>query len=145
MNPTAGKFIIGIITAVGVFLAGRFYQDSRNGYTLKVVGKKEYTSQFGPVTWSESFETIGFVFLDTSTTMIELQGRTLFKAKRFFQESYPVAQDMKIDGDTITWKDGEFSYKLLIQKTEEKKTPNKAPQTTIMPVTDAAAQPPRQP
>jgi hypothetical protein len=39
----------------------------------------------------------------------------LYKARRGFQEPVPVARNVQISGDQITWTDGEMDYALTIR------------------------------
>jgi hypothetical protein len=68
------------------------------------------------------------------TSILEFEGRTLFKAAPFFQEGIPLFADLKVEGSILSWTDGEYDYQLNIQKNE----PNKAMQPTPVDVTPRA-------
>ncbi len=122
MSPFAGKIIISGIVIVGSFFAGRFYQNIRNGYDLKEVSRKNHEFKLGQLSETEAFETIGFGFMTPQSTILEFEGRTLFKAAPFFQESVPVFSKFEIKDNELKWTDGEFDYQLVI---EQKKPLNK--------------------
>ena len=71
----------------------------------------------GSVHWSLITESIGTPFLDPGTTLIKWNGRTIYKAQRDFQESTPVATNLKTSDSAIEWDDGEYHYKLAITET----------------------------
>lgn len=123
MSPLAGKIILGLGLTVGSFFIGRLYQDLRNGYELKEVSRKSHSFQFGQLYHIEAFEIIGFGFMTPQSSILEFDGRTIFKAAPFFQESFPIFADLKVDGNILNWTDGEYDYQLNIQK--KKKEPNK--------------------
>lgn len=57
-------------------------------------------------------------FLDTGTTILELDGRTIYKAERSFQESSPYARNIRATQEGVAWEDGDFQYDLKIQRTK---------------------------
>jgi hypothetical protein len=101
---------------VAGFLAGRFVQHSRFGYYYEVRDTKDYESPVGPVRWSYVTESIGTPFLDPGTTILEVDGRTIYKAKRAFQESSPYARNISATQDGIAWDDGNFRFGLRIHR-----------------------------
>ncbi len=108
--------IIGLaLLAVG-FLAGRFVQHSKSGYRCDVLAIKEYDTSVGPVRWSHVTESVGMPFLDTGTTVLEYDGRTIYKAKRSFQESSPYANNISPTPDGIGWDDGDYRFELSIHR-----------------------------
>lgn len=116
MSPLAGKIIIGLGLTVGSFSIGRLYQNLQNGYELKEVSRTIYHFQFGQLHHVEAFETIGFGFMTPQSSILEFEGRTLFKAAPFFQEGIPIFANLKIEGSVLNWTDGEYDYQLNIQK-----------------------------
>ena len=136
MSPLAGKIIIGLGLTVGSFFIGRLYQNLQNGYELKEVSRKVYQFQSGHLYHVEAFESIGFGFMTPRSAILEFEGRTLFKAAPFFQESVPIFANLKIEGSVLDWTDGEYDYQLNIQK--KKTEPNNAVEPTTMRVTDPA-------
>lgn len=98
------------------FMGGLIFQHYRTGYHYKVKETKEYHSPNGPVQWSYVTESVGSPFLDPGTTILEVDGRTIYKAERVFQESSPYARNIIIDEDEIKWDDGDYQYNLTIKK-----------------------------
>ncbi|MCB1078991.1 MAG: hypothetical protein KDM64_14310 [Verrucomicrobiae bacterium] len=88
------------------------------GYRYQVRESKDYETPFGPVRWSYVTESVGLPILDPGTTVIELDGRTIFKAKRGFQEASPFAKNLTINGDQIFWEDGDYAFTLSLRKLE---------------------------
>jgi len=136
---TALKQIILVILILTLgFVTGRAFQHTRTGYYFEVREKEEYAFPLGEIRWSYVTESVGIPFLDPGTTIIEYEGRTLYKAKRGFQESFPFAQNIQTSGNSIDWSDGEYSFHLTIAKEEKKTEPNQAMQRTSAAVTDRA-------
>ena len=69
----------------------------------------------GTVEWKCVTESVGMPFLDPGTTIIDFKGRTIFKARRIFQENYPYARNVQVTNDTIAWDDGELKYHLIVE------------------------------
>lgn len=111
-----------ILTTIGLallaigFASGRFVQHSKSGYHYEVRDRKEYGSPIGPIRWSYVAESIGTPFLDSGTTILEVDGRTIYKAKRAFQEVSPYAKNINVDQDRISWDDGDYRFDLSMHK-----------------------------
>ena len=103
------------LLAVG-FVAGRFVQHNESGYHYEVRDTKNYDTSVGPIRWSYVTESVGMPFLDSGTTVLELDGRTIYKAKRSFQESSPYAKDISATPEGIAWDDGDFRFDLAIHR-----------------------------
>jgi hypothetical protein len=114
MKRVVLHLIIGIALMMIGFVGGSFYQDAKVGYHFKVIEKKTYESAVGTIQWIHGTESIGRGFLDPDTTMIILGDRTIYKAKRDFQESSPFVQDVKINGNSIEWTDGISHFHLTV-------------------------------
>lgn len=110
--------LIILATFIVAFLLGCFIQDLRSGYTLEILETKEYDITLGTVTWSKLHEYVGMPFLDTGKTMLEFEGRKIYRARRGFQESFPYAEVISTEENTIEWQDGEYHFRLEIQKQE---------------------------
>ena len=108
--------VIGLALLAAAFFAGRFVQHSNSGYHYEVRDTKDYDSPAGPIRWSYVIESVGIPFLDPGTTILEVDGRTIYKAKRAFQESSPYARNISATQDGIAWDDGEFRYDLKIHR-----------------------------
>jgi hypothetical protein len=77
---------------------------------------KDYDSPVGLIRWSYVTESVGTPFLDPGTTIIEVDGRTIYKAKRAFQESSPYARNLNATQHGVAWDDGEFQFDLKIHR-----------------------------
>ena len=115
MNRKVIFSIVVLLLLLGLtFFAGTLYEHAAHGYYFKVREKKDYETSMGPVHWSYVTESIGIPFLDPGTTIIEHEGRILYKAPRFFQESVPFAQNIVSSNNFIGWDDGEYHFHLVI-------------------------------
>ena len=103
------------LLAVG-FTVGLFVQHNKTGYHYEVRDTKNYNSPIGSVHWSYITESVGAPLLDPGTTILEIDDRIIYKAKRGFQESSPYAQNIMADQNGITWEDGDYQYKLTMNK-----------------------------
>jgi hypothetical protein len=108
--------IIGLALLAGGFVAGRLVQHNKSGYHYEVRDTKDYDTSVGPIRWRYVTESVGMPFLDTGTTVLELDGRTIYKAKRSFQESSPYAKNISPKQDGIAWDDGDFRFDLTIHR-----------------------------
>ncbi len=125
MKRKITKAAIGLaLLAIG-FGSGLFVQHKRSGYHYEVRDTKEYSSPIGPVRWSYVTESVGMPFLESGTTILEVEGRTIYKAKRGFQESSPYARNITTAQNRIAWDDGDFQFDLTIRrmKTGEQAAP----------------------
>lgn len=107
--------IIGIALLTLGFVVGGFVLHCKSGYHYEVRDTRDYDSPVGPVRWSYVTESVGLPFLDSGTTILEVDGRLIYKAKRSFQESSPYARNIRGTPHGIAWDDGEFQYDLKIQ------------------------------
>ena len=121
--PLIFAFVALALLATG-FVSGRFFQHAQSGYHYEVRDTKEYASPVGLVRWSYVTEYVGISFLDPGTTILEIDGRTIYKAKRAFQETTPFARNVNVSQNKISWDDGEFSFDLTLHrmKTGEQNT-----------------------
>jgi len=108
--------IIGLALLIVGFVAGRFVQHNKSGYHYEIKDSKDYDTSVGPIRWSYVTESVGMPFLDSGTTVLELEGRAIYKAKRSFQESSPYAKDISATPDGIAWDDGDFRFDLTIHR-----------------------------
>jgi hypothetical protein len=129
MKRTILLVVSATILVVIAFLAGRLYQDLRNGYHLSVIEQKQYGMRLGPIQWSYVHEDAGAEgFLDSGTTILAFHDRTIYKAKRIFQEDFPFARNVVTSDNSVTWEDGEYRFQLTIAATN--KTRHDVPQAT---------------
>ena len=112
--------LVGILLIVSGFALGRVYQHVNSGYYLVVRSEKDYTSSMGAIHWSYVTESVGMPIHDPGTTMIMWKERTLYKAKRDFQERRPFADNLTISDGAIAWDDGEYHYHLTIAELKKK-------------------------
>jgi hypothetical protein len=108
--------LIGLALLSAGFGVGRFVQHSKSGYHHEVRDSKYYESPVGPIRWSYVTESVGKPFLDPGTTILEVDGRTIYKSKRAFQESGPYARNIAATPDGIAWEDGDFRFDLKIDR-----------------------------
>ncbi len=59
--------------------------------------------------------------------MIQLGDVTLYKARRAFQESWPVVQNLKVGDNYLGWHDGHWQYQLRIDPMEMESDKDRAP------------------
>jgi hypothetical protein len=116
VKPNASRLGVGAVAIVAGFIGGCLFQHATAGYHFKVLSEKIYPSPMGAVHWSLVTESLGMPFLDTGTSIIKWNNRTIFKAQRDFQESTPVAGNIKTSDSTVEWDDGEFHYHLSVDK-----------------------------
>ena len=116
--------VIGLALLAAAFFAGRFVQHGNSGYHYEVRDTKDYDSPVGPIRWSYVTESVGIPFLDPGTTILEVDGRTIYKAKRGFQESSPYARNISATQDGIAWDDGDYRFDLTIHRMKTGKPPN---------------------
>ena len=109
-------FLLGLLLLVVGFIMGSFFQHLRSGYRYEVRDTKEYSFPVGPVRWSYIYESVGISVLDPGATILEFDGRVIYKAKRSFAESVPYAQNIVATPGGLAWDDGEFQFGLAIDQ-----------------------------
>jgi hypothetical protein len=107
---------VGVVLLAVGFASGRLFQHAKTGFHFKVLAEKEYGSSRDPVRWQYVSESVGMPFLDPGTTTLEYRGRTIYKTQRIFQESVPVAANVSISDQQITWDDGELRFHLTVEE-----------------------------
>ena len=108
--------IVGVVLLAVGFAGGRLFQHAETGFHFKILEEKEYGSFMDPVRWRHVSESVGMPFLDPSKTILEYRGRTIYKAQRIFQESVPVAGNISVSDQQITWDDGELRFHLTVEE-----------------------------
>ena len=129
------KLLLGLcvlVVAIAAYMAGRWMEGAKSGYHYQVLEDTEIKSDWGPIHSKTVMEYVGFPFVEPETTLIEVDGRTIYKAKRIFQERYPSARNVRVNGGLIEWEDGEYSFSLRM----EKMPPAKETGTGTVPATD---------
>jgi hypothetical protein len=115
--------ILILVFAVGCTI-GAAVQHLRAGYWYKVHESESFPFPGGEVTLSHATESVGMPwFFDTGISVISVATKyrwpiAVYKAKRIFQESCPLARDVKVDGNQITWRDGINTYHLTVDPIE---------------------------
>jgi hypothetical protein len=117
---------IGVGLSVVGFIAGCLFQDARGGYHFKIIEENAFQSSVDTVRWIHATEAIGMPVLDGGTTMIVCGDRTVYKAKREFQEDSPFAKNVKVNGNVIEWDDGVSHFQLTIVDAKNGKKPGSA-------------------
>jgi hypothetical protein len=110
------RLAIGSVLLLFGFVGGRLFQHAKTGFHFKVLAEKQYGSAKDPVHWRCVSESVGMPFLDPGTTTLEYRGRTIYKAQRIFQESVPVAANVSVLGQQISWDDGELRFHLSVEE-----------------------------
>jgi len=108
--------VVGLVLLAIGFSIGLFVQHNRTGYHYEVRDSKDYSSPIGPIRWSYVTESVGMPFLDSGTTILEVDERTIYKAERGFQESSPYARNIIATQDGIAWDDGYYHYNLRMKR-----------------------------
>lgn len=115
MKRVSFRLDVGIVLLIVAYGVGRIYQHARTGYHYKILAEKEFTSPMGPIHWRCVTESAGFPFLDPEITIIEYGDRTIYKARRSFQERSPFAENIEASDKSIAWDDGEFHFQLKVE------------------------------
>lgn len=116
MKRKSAYTLVGLALLSIGFASGRFVEQCHSGYHYDIRDTKDFDSPMGLVRWSYVTESIGTPFLDPGTTTLEIDGRTIYKAKRDFQESAPYAKNITTSKDRISWDDGDFHFDLTLQR-----------------------------
>jgi hypothetical protein len=136
------KIIVWTLVVVATFVAGhvsgRMLQHARTGYHYRVRNEKDIPFQSRSLSVRYVTGSVGLPFLDPGTTILALDDITIYKARRCFQEGFPVATDVSVNGDEISWNDGVNRYRLHVEPIPDA-TANRAPT-----VTDGANNVPRE-
>jgi hypothetical protein len=111
ISLAVGAFLLGV-----GFVGGRLFQHAKNGFHTKIFAEKQYGISTDPVIWSHASESTGTRLLDPGSTIIEYRGRTIYKARRFFQESVPIAGNIRVSDNKIDWDDGELRFHLTVEE-----------------------------
>jgi len=94
-------FLVSLVIAIVAFVGGRRIERAKSGYHYQVLEEKEIKDTDVPIRWKAVEEYVGFPFLEPETTIIEVDGRIIYKAKRTFQESYPSARNVRVNDGLI--------------------------------------------
>lgn len=113
-KPIAIAFICALLVILG-FIAGRVYQDLRNGYHHEVLEKRSYTWEVGEIQWRHEFQHVGFTPFVLPATVLEFKGRTIYKAEQGFDNGMPFADNVKASDNTVEWDDREYRFRLSVE------------------------------
>jgi hypothetical protein len=113
-KPVALTLVCVALVTTG-FVAGRVFQHLRSGYHYEVRKENIYSWKTGEIRWRYVTESIGLPLLDPGTTILEFDGRTIYKAKRGFQESVPFADNVKTGDNVVEWDDGKYRFRLNVE------------------------------
>ena len=116
MKFTLRHFVI-LVSILGIgFVLGRIYTLTTTGYVYEVREKKTFDSSNGSVEWRYVTKTVGVPVMDPGTTELAYKGRLLYSALRGARESAPFAKNVRFDGKSLLWDDGELSFTLQIEE-----------------------------
>ncbi len=119
--------LIGVVTAG--FFAGRSYQHLKTGYFFNLQNEKEFAlSPDASLRLQHATKNVGLPFLTPPSSILLLEDSrwghiTLYEAQCGFQEAGPYVEDVTVDGNEITWRDGRYSYQLKIDVLSPKAVP----------------------
>ena len=107
------------------FIFGRLYQHTSNGYSYSLVSEQHFDIPVGNLVLREYQEHIGLGVLEAQKQALTLERNgaaplTIYESQAGFQESFPEVHSVQTDGNTITWADGIFEYKLNVQPIENR-------------------------
>lgn len=102
------------------------------GYHYRLLSSTEHGSGEAIATEKHFSESIGMeIVLDTGSSSIEWRTDglpvTIYKARRAFQEDYPIVRDVRVDGNGVTWADGMNKYSLKIEAMKRKRESESEP------------------
>lgn len=100
---------------VGIVLGG-ILQHWRSGYHFEIREEQNIISDLGVLRLTSFHESVGFSIMDTGSSSLEFDGRTIFKARRTFQENYPIAQNVEVFENVIRWNDGWYEFALKVEE-----------------------------
>ena len=113
----------GVLILIVGFLAGRLFQHSKSGYHFEIRDEKKFESPLGTFRWRYITESVGTELIDPGTTVLEFEDKTIYKAKRYWQEGVPFAGNIKAKGNSVDWNDGEYRFHLTIEKEDQTADP----------------------
>jgi hypothetical protein len=113
-RPLTLLLICSLLLILG-FVAGRVFQKLKHGYFYEVREQRTYPWKMGELRWQNVTESVGLPFLDPGTTILEFNERTIYNAKRGFQENVPFADNVKTSDNMIEWDDGEYRFRLNVE------------------------------
>ncbi len=96
-------------------ISGRIVQHLKTGYHYDVRQEQQIPFQSRFLSVQSVTESIGFPLLTPDTNILALDDVTIYKAKSNWQEGVPVPRDVRVDGDEISWNDGEHRYRLHVE------------------------------
>jgi hypothetical protein len=108
--------LIGLALSSIAFMVGRWSERMQHGYAYKVNREKVVEFQVAPIYVRQVMEHVGISPMETETSVIEVDERTVYKAKRIFQENAPYVENVKVNNGLIEWDDGEYEFSLKMQK-----------------------------
>ena len=112
-----------VAAAAGGFALGRWQAIWTRGFHYQIQDSKTHPSPNGSVEWRYVTKTVGVPVIDPGTTELHYRDRLLFSVNRGFQEAIPFVQDIRFDGKTLEWNDGELDYVLKITERETPRSP----------------------
>jgi len=113
------RFGVGLAICLA-FIFGRLYQHTRSGYSYRLVSERHFDTPMSKLVLREYQEHIGLGVLEAQTQALTLERNgatplTIYESQAGFQESFPQVHSVQTNGNTITWTDGIFEYKLDVK------------------------------
>lgn len=126
MRAIAPVVILSVLViAYAAYKLGQFTQHAKNGYSVRVLSKKEFDAPFGKLILKDFHEHVGFGLLEPQTQTIAYEPSnasplTLYRSQAGFQEMYPHVSTVEINDGAILWTDGIFDYRLVMTRVENR-------------------------
>lgn len=109
--------VIIVVFALG-HATGRILQHVSNGYHYEIIDEASVPFGSRELVLIHATESTGWPILEPETIIVTLDGVTIYKATRVFQESYPFVDKVEVNGDEIVWTDRVNEYRLRVNRSE---------------------------
>lgn len=86
----------------------------KSGYRLNIEDTEEFVFSSGTFYRHQFRESAGIPIMHPGSSMIEFDGRLIYRADRGFQEPVPHVMNIKELENGIYWSDGEYNFDLII-------------------------------
>jgi hypothetical protein len=108
------------LTAIVACLVGWWISAYVHSPVFIVQQRKEYPYRDGKFVLTYASDSDHLEILDPGSSILTWESEhagpiILYKARRVPREAFPIARNVQISGDQITWTDGEIDYALTIR------------------------------